>query len=87
MVNAGRVPEEGVKSLKMVAKRLLGLLEPRENAAIALVKNALGSANLQPRNDLVDELALSVGRQSFRSAPKAGSKPIPMPPAKVFGKT
>ena len=47
----------------MIAERLLRLFEPGEDAAIALVKNAIGRSDVQPGDDLVDQLALAARRQ------------------------
>ena len=59
----GRVAEQRVERLEMVAERLPRLLEPGENAAIALIEDAVGRADLQPGDDLLDQLALAVRRQ------------------------
>src|SRR4051812_15375597 len=48
----------------MVAERKLGVLEPDEDAPIALVKDAAAASDVQPRNDLVDQLPFAFGRQS-----------------------
>src|SRR5438067_9063849 len=48
----------------MIAEWLVRLLEPRENARIALVEQPIWRADFQPRDDLLDQLALAVWRQS-----------------------
>src|SRR5215218_9509979 len=47
----------------MVADRLLRAFEPSEDAAVALVENALRRADAQAGNDLFDELALLISRK------------------------
>ena len=50
----------------MVAEGQLGLLEPGEDAAVALVQRAIGRADAKARHDLVDQLPLLFGREGGR---------------------
>src|SRR5579872_1949932 len=61
--DARGVSKQGVEGFEMVSERLLRLFEPGENAAIALVQDALRRADLKARDNLVDELAFAVRRQ------------------------
>ena len=47
----------------MIAEGCLGLFEPGEDSPVALVEHALGSADPQPRYNLLDQVSLAVRRQ------------------------
>ena len=68
-VDPRRVAEQGVERLDMVAEGQLRILEPGEDAAVALVERALGSADAKARHDLLDQLALAVGRKGGERFP------------------
>ena len=47
----------------MIAERRLGILEPGENPAVAVIEGAVACREPEARNDLLDELAFAVGRE------------------------
>ena len=60
----GRVAEQGVERLEMIAERLLRLLEPGEDAAVALVENAVAASRPSAATTICSiKLALAVRRQ------------------------
>ena len=61
--DARGIPEQCVKRLEMIPDWLSRLLEPGENSTITLVENAVPRAHLKPCDNLLDQLALSVGWQ------------------------
>ena len=58
-----RVAEQCVERFEMVAERLPRILEPGENAGVALVEHAIGEPDRQTSDDLFDQLAFAVRRQ------------------------
>ncbi len=64
--DAGRVAEQRIKGVEVIAERRARLLEPGENPAIALEQGPVGRPDRQARDDLLDQLALGIGGKSLR---------------------
>ena len=47
----------------MIAERLPRVFEPGENAGVALIEHPVGRADLQPGDDLFDQLSFAVAGQ------------------------
>jgi hypothetical protein len=61
--DARGIAKQRIKRLEVVAERLTRFLEPGEDAGVSLIKHPGRRSDLQPRYNLVDELAFAVRRQ------------------------